>query len=60
MLLDPNTLQYDFTRLEEIEKSSLRLVVQAILDFRDTATEIFKMEKDLVADIGEDLGLFQK
>ncbi|MDR3268357.1 MAG: SfiI family type II restriction endonuclease [Tannerella sp.] len=40
---------------EAIEKASLRLVVQAILDFRDTATEIFEFEKDLVADIGEDL-----
>lgn len=55
MLLDPNTLQDDSARLEEIEKSSLRLVVQAILDFGDTAREIFKEEKDLVADIGEDL-----
>ena len=35
MVLDPVTLQNDLVRLEEIEKSSLRLVVQAILDFRD-------------------------
>jgi hypothetical protein len=55
MLLNPITLKNDSVRLEEIEKASLRLVVQAILDFRDTATEIFKFEKDLVADIGEDL-----
>ena len=55
MVLDPITLQNDLVRLEEIEKSSLRLVVQAILDFRDAAKDIFKLEKDLVADIGEDL-----
>jgi hypothetical protein len=55
MLINPNTLQFDPERLENIEKASLRLVVQAVVDFKDTATEIFKFEKDLVADIGEDL-----
>jgi hypothetical protein len=55
MTINPQTLQTDLNRLEDIEKASLRLVVQAILDFRDTANEIFKFEKDLVADIGEDL-----
>jgi hypothetical protein len=55
MLIKPDTLKNDLDRLEAIEKASLRLVVQAILDFRDSATEIFKFEKDLVADIGEDL-----
>lgn len=55
MLINPDTLKNDLDRLEAIEKASLRLVVQAILDFRDAATEIFKLEKDLVADIGEDL-----
>jgi hypothetical protein len=55
MIINPCTLQANLDRLEDIEKASLRLVVQAVLDFRDTANEIFKFEKDLVADIGEDL-----
>lgn len=55
MLLDPQQLQDDLDRLEEIEKASLRLVVQAIYDYRDTAIEIFREEGDLVADIGEDI-----
>ncbi|NCU31905.1 MAG: type II restriction endonuclease [Candidatus Moranbacteria bacterium] len=55
MLINPNTLRDDLERLEAIEKASLRLVVQAVYDFRETAEEIFKFESDLVADIGEDL-----
>ncbi len=55
MLIDPNTLREYPERLEAIEKASLRLVVQAVYDFRATAEEIFKFENDLVADIGEDL-----
>jgi hypothetical protein len=55
MLINPNTLQYDFERIEAIEKATLRLVVQAVYDFRETAAEIFRFESDLVADIGEDL-----
>lgn len=55
MLIDPRTLQEDLDRLEEIEKSSLRLVVQAIYDYRHLAVEIFKHEQDMVADIGEDI-----
>ena len=55
MLINPNTLQDNLHRLEDIEKASLRLVVQAVYDFRETAAEIFKIESDLVADIGEDL-----
>lgn len=55
MLLDPAQLIDDLDRLEEIEKASLRLVVQAIYDYRDTAIEIFHEESDLVADIGEDI-----
>lgn len=53
MLLAPEELREDLDRLEDIEKSSLRLVVQAVLDFRTQATEIFRMENDLVQDIGE-------
>lgn len=55
MLIDPKDLQYDLQRLEEIEKASLRLVVQAILDFRETAMEIFHKEKDLPQDMAEDV-----
>jgi hypothetical protein len=55
MLIDPHTLQNNLDRLEEIEKASLRLVVQAIYDYRETAVEIFREESDLVADIGEDI-----
>ncbi|MBD3309217.1 type II restriction endonuclease [candidate division KSB3 bacterium] len=55
MLIDPYTLRDDLDRLEEIEKSSLRLVVQAIYDYRNLAVEIFKQEQDMVADIGEDI-----
>lgn len=55
MLINPQTLKDNLKRLEAIEKASLRLVVQAIYDFRETASDIFKFESDLVADIGEDL-----
>jgi hypothetical protein len=55
MLLDPNELETELTRLEEIEKASLRLVAQAIYEYRETAIEIFHHESDLVADIGEDI-----
>jgi hypothetical protein len=55
MLLNPHTLKDNLDRLEAIEKASLRLVVQAICDFREAAATIFQMESDLVADIGEDL-----
>ncbi|OQA46115.1 MAG: Type-2 restriction enzyme SfiI [Chloroflexi bacterium ADurb.Bin325] len=55
MLLDPQNLAHDFDRLEEIEKASLRLVTQALYEYRDLAAEIFLQEGDLVADIGEDI-----
>jgi hypothetical protein len=55
MLLDPHQLENNLDRLEEIEKASLRLVVQAVYDYRATAVEIFRQESDLVADIGEDI-----
>ncbi|MCK6695147.1 MAG: BglI family type II restriction endonuclease [Thermoanaerobaculia bacterium] len=55
MLIDPNTLIEDLERLEAIEKATLRLVVQAIWDFRASAKSIFDEEGDLVADIGEDI-----
>lgn len=55
MLIDPKSLADDPSRLEDIEKASLRFVVQAIVDFRETAQAIFANEGDLVADIGEDI-----
>lgn len=55
MLIDPSKLGDDLERLEEIEKSSLQMVTQALLDFRESAIEIFRYEADLVADIGEDI-----
>ena len=55
MLIDPQELSQNLDRLEEIEKVSLRLVTQAIYDYRVLAQEIFREESDLVADIGEDI-----
>ena len=55
MLIDPYTLYNNPGRLEEIEKASLRLVIQALYDYREAAQEIFYEESDLVADIGEDI-----
>ena len=55
MLLNPEELRQKPDRLEEIEKVSLRLVTQAIYDYRITAQEIFRQESDLAADIGEDI-----
>jgi hypothetical protein len=55
MLIDPQSLENNIVRLEEIEKASVRLVTQAVLDFRETAALIFQNEKDKVADIGEDI-----
>jgi hypothetical protein len=55
MVIEPESLKNDLGRLEEIEKVSLRLVVQALHDYRVAASEIFREESDLVADIGEDI-----
>jgi hypothetical protein len=55
MFIDPQSLENDPNRLEEIEKASLRLVTQAVVEFRETAALIFQNEKDEVADIGEDI-----
>jgi len=55
MLLNPYELSQNPDRLEEIEKASLRLVTQAIYDYRTIAEEIFREESDSVADIGEDI-----
>ena len=55
MTLDLSTLRANPDVIENIEKATLRLVVQAVLDFRESANEIFLGEEDLVADIGEDI-----
>lgn len=55
MFLKPEDLQDDLDRIEEIERATLRLVTQAIFEFRETALEIFRNENDLVSDIGEDI-----
>jgi hypothetical protein len=55
MTLNPKTLRDNLDLLESIEKATLRLVVQAIDDFRNQASEMFAEEHDLVADIGEDI-----
>jgi hypothetical protein len=55
MLIDPNDLQANHERLEEIEKASIRLVAQAVFDFRETAADIFNNERDLPQDFGEDI-----
>jgi len=55
MTLDPADLEADLDLLEDIEKATLRMVTQAIVDFRDAANQIFIEEQDLVQDIGEDI-----
>ena len=55
MLLNPEELRQNLNRLEEIEKVSLRLVTQALYNYRIAAQEIFLIESDMVADIGEDI-----
>ena len=55
MTLDPRQLKTEPSLLEEIEKATLRMVTQAIYDFRDEASEFFVHEPDAVADIGEDI-----
>lgn len=55
MLLEPGSLASDHARLEEIEKVSMRLVSQAILDFRQDAKEIFVNETDKPQDFAEDI-----
>ena len=55
MTLDPHLLSQDLDLLERVEKATLRMVTQAIYDFRNEAREFFIHEPDLVADIGEDI-----
>ena len=55
MSLEPQSLSNDLGLLEEVEKATLRMVTQAIYDFRNETREFFVHETDLVADIGEDI-----
>ena len=55
MTLSAHELRTDLDVVEQVEKATLRMVVQAIYDFREDAIEIFAGESDLVADIGEDI-----
>jgi len=55
MFREPASLVYDLDTLEEIERATLRLVTQALADFRDEAKSVFSAERDLQADIGEDI-----
>ena len=55
MLIDPASLRTNMGRIEDIEKASMRLVVQAIYDFRETAAEIFEAELDKAQDKAEDI-----
>lgn len=53
MFTNPADLTAD--NIEEIEKASARLVTQAVYEFRETAAEIFRKERDLAQDIAEDI-----
>lgn len=55
MFINPDTLASDLDKLEGIEKATVRLVTQAIYEFREVAEEIFCRGKDLPADIAEDI-----
>ena len=55
MTLSANELRKNLDVIEQVEKATLRMVAQAIYDFREEAIEIFANEADLVADIGEDI-----
>lgn len=55
MLIDPVDLKSDLDTLEDIEKASMRLVTQAIVDFREEASAIFGQESDLSQDVAEDI-----
>jgi hypothetical protein len=54
-IIDPADLAGQLDRLEQIEKASLRFVVQALYDYRAIAHDVFVQESDAVADIGEDI-----
>ena len=55
MFRDPTSLASDLDAVEDIERASLRLVTQALVDFKEDVAEIYAAESDLQADIGEDI-----
>lgn len=55
MTLDLRELPRNLDLLERIEKASLRMVTQAIYDFKEEARDFFTYEPDFEADIGEDI-----
>ena len=55
MTLDPNSLATIPDLLEHIEMASLRLVAQALYEFKRDAVQIFTIEQDRVRTIGEDI-----
>ena len=55
MTLSGDYLRNNRNTIEQIEKATLRMVVQAIYDFKEEAVYIFANESDKVADIGEDI-----
>lgn len=55
MSIDPRELETRPQIIEAIEKATMRLVTQAVYEYRDQAALIFSEEQDLVADIGEDV-----
>ena len=55
MTLDPNSLATTPELLEHIEKASLRLVAQALYEFKRDAVQIFGIEQDRAKTIGEDI-----
>ena len=55
MTLESETLVRNVDLVEQIEKSTLRMVTQALTDFADESRDIFANETDFAADIGEDI-----
>jgi hypothetical protein len=54
VFIDPNSLAQNLDRLEGIEKGTVRLVSQALYEFRGEAVQRFAEADDLPADIAED------
>jgi hypothetical protein len=55
MFLNPEHLSRDLDKLEAIEKATLRLVFQALCDYKNSAWEIFQTERDAPQVIAEDI-----
>lgn len=54
-MIDLSNIRNHRDIIEDIERSTLRMVTQAIYDYRALAQDIFKAEFDPVSDIGEDI-----